>query len=137
MLTAKHVNLYLCRAQSGSLPIALVQTYQTKTASVQNQNFFNRLAYFRAKFDYRINVPFYKLIKTNILDTDDTKMFKKRKIKIKYLDAIISGIITQFLLLLVLMLNVHVKHLWSCRDGQLPYPHLTWAGLDLLSGKHY
>ena len=39
MLTAcQHVNLYLCRAQSGSLPVALVQTYQTRTASVHCNN---------------------------------------------------------------------------------------------------
>ena len=28
----------------------------------------------------------------------------------------------------------HGKHLWSCRDSQLTYPHFSWAGLDLLSG---
>ena len=30
---------------------------------------------------------------------------------------------------------VHVKHLRSCRDGQLTYAHFSWAGLDLLGGK--
>ena len=34
-----------------------------------------------------------------------------------------------------LMFNVHGKHLWSCRDGQLTLPHCSWAGLDPLSGK--
>ena len=29
---------------------------------------------------------------------------------------------------------VHGKHLRSCRDGQLTFPHFFWAGLDLLSG---
>ena len=34
----------------------------------------------------------------------------------------------------VLLFYVHVKHLRSCRDGQLTWPHFSWAGLDLLSG---
>ena len=33
-----------------------------------------------------------------------------------------------------LLFYVHGKHLRSCRDGQLTYPHFSWAGLDLLSG---
>ena len=27
------------------------------------------------------------------------------------------------------MLYVHGKQLWSCRDGQLTYPHCSWASL--------
>ena len=34
----------------------------------------------------------------------------------------------------VLLFYVHGKHPWSCRDGQLPYPHFSWAGSVLLSG---
>ena len=34
----------------------------------------------------------------------------------------------------VLLFYVHGKHLRSCRDGQLTQPHVSWAGLDLLSG---
>ena len=34
----------------------------------------------------------------------------------------------------VVLFYVHGKHLWSCRDGQLTYPHFSWTGLDLLSG---
>ena len=34
----------------------------------------------------------------------------------------------------VLLFYVHCKHLRSCRDGQLTWPHFSWAGLDLLSG---
>ena len=34
----------------------------------------------------------------------------------------------------VLLFNVHGKHLRSCRDSQLTLPHVSWAGLDLLSG---
>ena len=33
-----------------------------------------------------------------------------------------------------LLFYVHGKHLRSWRDGQLTYPHFSWAGLDLLSG---
>ena len=33
-----------------------------------------------------------------------------------------------------LLLYVHGKRLWSCQDGQLTWPHYSWAGLDLLSG---
>ena len=31
----------------------------------------------------------------------------------------------------VMLFYVHGKHLWSCRDGHLTYPHFSWAGLDL------
>ena len=34
----------------------------------------------------------------------------------------------------VLLFYAHGKHLRSCRNGQLTYPHFAWAGLDLLSG---
>ena len=34
----------------------------------------------------------------------------------------------------LLLIYVHGKHLWSCRDGQLTYSYFSWAGLDLLSG---
>ena len=34
----------------------------------------------------------------------------------------------------VLLFYVHGKHLRSCQDGQLTLPHVSWAGLDLLSG---
>ena len=33
-----------------------------------------------------------------------------------------------------LLYYVHGKHLKSCRNGQLTYPHFSWAGIDLLSG---
>ena len=33
----------------------------------------------------------------------------------------------------ILLLHVHGKQLWSCRDDQLVYPHFSWAGLDLPS----
>ena len=36
--------------------------------------------------------------------------------------------------LCLMLFYVHGKHLWSCRDRQLTYPYLSWAGLDLLSG---
>ena len=34
----------------------------------------------------------------------------------------------------VLLFYIQGKHLRSCRDGQLTWPHFSWAGLDLLSG---
>ena len=33
-----------------------------------------------------------------------------------------------------LLFYVHGKHLRSCRDGQFTKLHISWAGLDLLSG---
>ena len=38
------------------------------------------------------------------------------------------------IVIVVLLFYAHGKHLRSCRDGQLPLPHFSWAGLDLLSG---
>ena len=38
------------------------------------------------------------------------------------------------LLCFCLLLYVHGKHLWSCRDGHFTYPYFSRAGLDLLSG---
>ena len=32
------------------------------------------------------------------------------------------------------MLLYHGKQLWSYREGQLPYPHCSWPGLDLPRG---
>ena len=29
----------------------------------------------------------------------------------------------------VLLFYVHGKYLWSCRGGQLTYPHFSWTGL--------
>ena len=43
-------------------------------------------------------------------------------------------VLTVVVVVVVLLLYVHGKHLRSCRDGQLTYPHFSWAGLDLLSG---
>ena len=34
----------------------------------------------------------------------------------------------------VFLFYVHSKHVRSCPDGQLSYPHFSWAGLDLLGG---
>ena len=45
-----------------------------------------------------------------------------------------SLVILDEVLLVVLRFYVHGKYLRSCRDGQLTYPHFSWAGLDLLSG---
>ena len=39
-----------------------------------------------------------------------------------------------YVVVVALLFYVHGKHLRSCRDGQLTFPHFSWAGLDLLSG---
>ena len=40
---------------------------------------------------------------------------------------------TRVVVVVVLLLYVLGKQLWSCRDVPLTYPHYSWAGFDLLS----
>ena len=40
-------------------------------------------------------------------------------------------------IVLLFYVHVHSKHLRSCRDGQLTYPHFSWTSLDLLNDTKY
>ena len=50
------------------------------------------------------------------------------------LKSLLPDAVVRVVVVAVVLFYVHGKHLRSCRDGQLTYPHFSWAGLDLLSG---